>query len=233
MTLFQMFSLIKYICNKDFDGMAITPESFKELLPIVNIDLFRKKYGLPEEYQPGNPIVAEYADITLKNTDDLKAFKVPSFGRAVTNGILTYPTNYAHRDTFVYNYTKTINGVITPLPRPVEILREAEFAARNGNYTKRPTTQNPIGILRSDGVHIRPITIVAVDMFYYRWPIAPVFSYTPGDGFITYNPSTSVEFEYPVDEHMTLVSMMLKYIGVNLREADLVQYSDEKIKTGE
>jgi len=174
----------------------------------------------------------EYADITLKNTDDLKAFKVYVPNIVVAAGVLAYPSNYAHRDTITYNYSKTIHGVATILPKPVEILRENQFSSRNGNYTKRPTTANPIGVMRSDGIHIRPLTITAVDFNYYRWPIDPVFSYTIGDGYITYNASTSVEFEWVVDEHLTLVRMMLEYLGVNLRESDIVQYANTKIQQG-
>jgi len=232
MTLLEQFNLIKFIVNKDFSGNIITPELFKQLIKVVNIDLFRNKYGLPEEYQPGRPIPNEYVDVTLKNTDDLKAFKVLLLSTSVVNGVLPYPTNYAHRDTVSYNFTKTINHVATILPRPVEILKEAEFSSREGNYTKRSTTSNPIGVVRSNGIHIRPITITAVDFHYYRWPVDPVFSYTLGDGYITYVPSTSTEYEWPPDEIMTLTSMILQYIGVSLRESDIVQYSELKKKEG-
>lgn len=232
MTLWEQFTLIKFIVNKDFSGNIITPEMFKDLIKVVNIDLFRNKYGLPEEYQPGRPIPVEYADITLKNTDDLKAFKVYLPNTPVVVGILPYPLNYAHRDTVTYPFSKTINGVVTVLPKPVEILREEQFNSRNGNYTKRPTTSNPIGVVRSDGIHIRPFTILSVDFAYFRWPIDPIFNYQLNDGYITYVPSMSQEYEFPKDEHMTLVSMMLQYIGVNLREADIVQYSELKKKEG-
>jgi hypothetical protein len=229
MSLFEIYSLIEYIGNKDFSGNIVPPDKFNQLIKVVNIELFRKKYGIPEEYQPGRPIPNEFADITIKNTDDLKAFKMPIFGRAVANGILLYPSDYAHRDTFVYNYSKTINGTVTVFPRPIEVLREAEFASRNGNYTKRPTTYNPICVLRSDGVHIRPITITSVDMFYYRFPVTPVFSYVEADGYITDNPAASVQFEYPVDEHFTLTKMILSLVGINLRESDLVAYAEQKL----
>lgn len=232
MTLWEQFELVKLIINKDFSGNIITPERFRDLVKVVNIDLFRKKYGLPEEYQPGRPIPKEYADITLKNTDDLKAFKVYLPNTTVSSGILAYPSNYAHRDTITYNFSKTINHVATILPKPVEILKEAEFSARNGNYTKRPTTSNPIGVVRSDGIYIRPLTITAVDFTYYRWPVDPVFSYTVGDGFITYSASTSIEYEWPKDEHLTLTRMILSMMGINLREAELVQYGELKLQGG-
>lgn len=233
MNLGEIFELTKYIANKDFDGNIVTPERFKLLLPVVNIDLFRNKFGLPEEYQPGRPVPLEFADITLKNTDDLKPFKKYTQGLGVTNGILPYPTDYAHRDTVIYNYSKTIYQTATSLPRPVEILKEAEFASRLGNFTKRPTEQNPIGVIRVDGIHIRPLTITSVDFAYYRWPLDPVFSYTIGDGYISYDSATSVQFEWPKDEHILLLRMILNYIGINLREADIVQYSEAKLKSGQ
>lgn len=227
-----MYSLIRLICNKDYSGNIITPERFKELIKVVNIDLFRNKYGLPEEYQPGRPVPMEYADITLKNTDDLKAFRKSLVNTPVNSGILPYPSDYAHRDTITYNYTKTINNVTTSLPKPVEILRGPEFDARTGNYTKRPTTANPIGTIRSDGIHISPAIITAVNFYYFRWPVTPVFTYVQHDGYISYDAANSIEAEYPVDEHLTLVNMCLSYIGVNLREADIVQYSELKKREG-
>jgi hypothetical protein len=125
-----------------------------------------------------------------------------------------------------------IQRLATVLPRPVEVLREAEFSARNGNWTKKPTLQNPICTLRSDGIHFRPITITSCDMFYFRWPVLPVFSYIMGDGFITYDAANSIESEFPVDEHLTLVKMCLEYIGVSLRDGDIVNYANTKLKEG-
>jgi len=232
MTLGSMYSLIEFIVNKDFSGNIITPARFNELIKVVNIDLFRNKYGLPEEYQPGRPIPNEFVDITLKNTDDLKAFREALVNTPVTAGKLPFPTDYAHRDEIVYNYTKVINGVSTTLPRGVEILREVQLSERRGNYTKRPSTQNPCGVVRSDGIYIYPATIVTVDFYYFRWPAEPTFAYIVGDGFLTYDPVNSTEFEWPVDEHITLTRMILQYIGVNLREGDIMQYSQLKLKEG-
>ncbi len=232
MTLWEMFSLIKLITNKDYSGNIITPDRFNELIKVVNIDLFRNKYGLPEEYQPGRPIPLEYVDITLKNTDDLKAFRVAVLNTPVTSGLLPFPTNYAHRDEVRYNYTKTINGVSTSFPKPVEILREGQFSDRLGNYTKRPTTQNPCGVVRSDGIHIEPTTITAVDFFYFRWPTEPEFAYTMGDGYITYNATGSVEVEWTKDECLTLVWMMMPYLGINLNREDIILYAKNKLQQG-
>ena len=232
MNLFTAYELLRFICNKDFAGNIITPERFKLLIKVVNIDLYRKKYGLPEGYSPGSPVPVEHIDITIKNTDDMKAFKMDLSNTPVTGGVLPYPSDYAHRDTVVYRYSKTINKVATELPRPVEILRDAQAAERRGNYTKRPTVKDPIGVMRQDGIYIYPKTITSVDFYYWRWPREPSFVYVTEDGYITYDALSSVEFEWPEDEHNTLNSMMLTYIGVNLRENEIVQYSGLKQKQG-
>jgi hypothetical protein len=232
MTLWDMYSLIRYITNKDFEGNVITPDRFNELIKVVNIDLFRKKYGLPEEYQPGRPVPNEHVDVTLKNTDDLKAFRMSLVNTPVASGVLPYPSDYGHRDEVVYNFVKNINGSDVILPRGVEILRESQMSERRGNLTKRPTTKNPCGVMRLDGIHIDPTTIDVVDFYYFRFPVDPVFSYVMGDGFITYNAAASTEYEYPKDEHITLTRMILQYAGVNLREDAIVQYSQLKLKEG-
>lgn len=234
MTLFEMYELMEFILNKDYSGNMLTPNRFKQLIKVVNIDKFKKKYGLPEEYQPGKPIPREYVEITLKNADDLKAFKAtPLMNTPCPGGLLSYPPDYAHRDELYYNEAVTIDGIVTVLPRPVEILRESQTSSRRGSFTKMPSLRYPIGVMRNNGIQIYPITITSVDFTYWRWPVDPVFAYVQGTGYITYDVANSVEFEWPVDVHMDLVRMMLEYFGVNLREADIVQYANTKIQQGQ
>jgi len=232
MTLFEMYELVELILNKDYSGNIWSPDRFRQLIKVVNIDKYRKKFGLPEEYQPGRPIPREFAEITLKNADDMKAFKMFISNTACPAGLLSYPTDYAHRDQITYNRTVTIDGTATVVPRQVEILRESEATARRGNYTKAPSLKNPIGVMRNNGIQIYPTTITSVDFAYWRWPAEPTFNYNQFAGYITYDSATSTEFEWPQDEHTSLVRMILEYMGVNLREADIVQYANTKLQQG-
>jgi hypothetical protein len=232
MTLFEMYDLMGLIVNKDYSGNIITPTRFRQLIKVVNIDYFKKKYGLPEEYQPGRPIPKEYADITIKNTDDIKPFKSYDPAYSCPAGLLPYPSDYAHRDQMIYNLATIIDGVNTTIPKKVEVLRESQAVDRLGNYTKSPTTTHPIAVVRSEGIQIYPVTITSVDFSYYRWPIDPVFAYTQYTGYITYDAVNSTEFEYPQDCHLDLVRMMLEMVGVRLREGDIVQYANTKLQQG-
>ncbi len=232
MTLWEIYQLLEFICNKDYEGNIITPDRFRMLVKVANIDLFRKKYGLPEQYQPGRPIPTDHVDITIKNTDDMKAFKMFMPNTPVTNGVLPFPADYAHYEDVRYNYTTPINGINNTFPKPVEMLKEAQLTERLGNYTKQPTTKNPVGVVRNNSIHIFPLTITAVDFHYYRFPKDPVFSYDEADGYITYNAAASIDLEWPRDEKLTIANMMLSYVGVNLREGELVQYAELKKQQG-
>jgi hypothetical protein len=232
MTLFEMYELMGTIVNKDYSGNIITPARFRQLIKAVNIDYFKNKYGLPEEYQPGRPIPLEYADITLKNTDDIKAFKMFVENTPCPAGLLPYPTDYAHRDSIKYNETVTINKVATVMKRKVEILRESQADDRLSNFTKQPTVTYPIGVVRATGIQIYPVTIAQVDFSYLRWPVDPVFTYIQAAGYITYDATNSVEFEWPKDCHTDLVRMMLEIMGIRLREAEILQYANTKLQQG-
>lgn len=233
MTLFEKYELMGFILNKDFSGNVITPERFRSLIKVVNISLFKKKFGLPEEYQPGRPIPREFVEITAKNADDLRRFKAePLLNTPCERGVLPFPENYAHRDQIIYNYTRMIDGEAVELSRQVEVMSETQAAGRRSNYTKRPSLMYPIAVMRHDGFHIFPREINEVDFTYWRWPIDPVFSYHEHAGYITYNASASTEVEWPRDEHLTLVRMMLAYFGVNLREEAIMQYAETKIQQG-
>jgi hypothetical protein len=232
MTLFEMYDLMGLIVNKDYSGNIITPIRFRQLVKAVNIDYFKKKFGLPEEYQPGRPIPREYVDITLKNTDDMRPFKVYLQATQSPTGLLPFPSDYAHRDSLKYNRTVSIMRVNVVIPRKIEILRESQADDRLGNHTKQPTEHYPIAVVRNTGIQIYPVTITSVDFSYLRWPIDPVFSYTQSAGYITYDAVNSVEFEWPKDCHTDLVRMMLEMIGIRLREAEIVQYAQTKIQQG-
>jgi hypothetical protein len=60
-----------------------------------------------------------------------------------------------------------------------------------------------------------------------------VFAYTEADGYITEDAVNSVQLEWPKDEHITFIAMLLKYIGINLREAEIVQIANQQLTTGQ
>ena len=66
-----------------------------------------------------------------------------------------------------------------------------------------------------------------VEFTYLRMPRTPVYGTIIDEDtdLEVYDPNTSVNFEYPEDCFNEIVTLCLGYTGVNLRSADIVQYS--------
>ena len=80
-------------------------------------------------------------------------------------------------------------------------------------------------------IKVFPDEIKSVMMYVYHLPInPPQWSYVTIAGKPVYNPSDSTQFRLPVRVHGELVIKILEYLGVNLREAQVVQYAAEKEK---
>lgn len=230
MDLIQMYNFMKFIGNKDFNGNFLPPSQYSSAILAANIDLYKKKAGLPEEYQPGRPLAREGFEMDKKSLDNVSHFKGHVTDQAVASGYFDIPAAYIYWDSMSYNYTPTIDGDPTVLPKPVEILTEGQLADRRGNFIKKPSFKNPVTVQRRDTswdrFYIFPDTINAVDFHYYRLPIAPVFAYTVANDVLSYDSGNSTEFEWPANLHMDLVRIMLSYLGINLGDVKLIQYAE-------
>ena len=87
MTLFEQWELVNYIANKDYGGNVIEPDRFASLVKVANLDLFKIKMGLPEEYQIGSPIPRQYLDATKRLTDETRFLREIIAAHPVTTGI--------------------------------------------------------------------------------------------------------------------------------------------------
>ena len=232
MTLFEIYKLAEYIANKDYGGNLLGPDQYGELIVAANLDLFKKKMGLPEDFQLGAPVSREYIDANKIQTTDLRHLKVHVPTQAVAAGIIAYPVGYFLDDAIRYGYQRNVDGSAEVIPKTVEALSEAQYGDRAGNWTKKPSTKNPVYVVRKGGLYIYPATITVVDFNYYKYPTTPVFAYVQETGYITYNDLASTEFDWPERLHMDLVRLILGYVGINLREAQLSQYAEVKKKEG-
>lgn len=232
MTLMEIYDFIKFIGDKDYNGNYFKPSYFQSAIIAANLDLYKKVSGIPEEYQPGTPLAREHFEMNQKALDEVRFFKGHLFDQAVATGYFALPVDYIYYDSMSYKYQRNIDGVATDIPRPVEILREGQAADRQGNFTKKPSTKYPIGVVRkiatNDRMYLYPATINAVDFHYYRLPVEPLFVYSIVSDEIVYGAST--EFEWPAQKHMDLCRILLSYLGINLQNELLLQYA-EQLKT--
>ena len=226
MNLFNQYNFIRYIANKDYGGNMYTPDQHALNVKYANMECFKIKMGLPEDFQPGAPITRQSFDISKRMNADTNFLNQYESAEAVAGGYFAKLSGYFCINDMRYGYQRTVDGSSKTIWKPVEELTEAEFTDRMGNYTKEPTYVDPVCVQRGSNIYVYPSGIVQVQFVWVKYPTEPVFNYTQQTGYI--EAASSTEFEWPqhvIDVDITLI--LLKYIGINLREDQLLQYAQQ------
>jgi hypothetical protein len=107
----------------------------------------------------------------------------------------------------------------------------------------KPTSSSPVALV-SDDIEIFPTDVATMVMRYYKLPEGlnpttgaksnsqPKFGYSSSvAGVELFSASSSVDFELPEHYFVDLVVEIAQLIGINLRDADVVNYASvEKAK---
>jgi hypothetical protein len=234
MQINEIYDLTAYILNKDVHGRQMKSADFNSVCKAVNIDLFKTKYGLPEDYRPGQPFPRQAWELTQKITDDLRRCKVRMGGTnpmlAVnSDGMATIPSDYIHYSSIRVRYISARSGIMWGM---AEVVQDESDRLSNPNRT--PTKKRPIAIFYADHIQFYPIDKTYVDFTYIRMPETPYYATTIDITTDTenYDSANSTDLEWPEDMHMDFVRGVLSYMGMNLRSADVYQYAEMKKKEG-
>lgn len=255
MTLQEIFDFLNYCSNKEQTGNTFKIPDFNNILKVIDLKFFKNRYGLPEKYQVGQPLTNISYEVTQKITDDLSHLKV-IMGDGITpklsigsDGYATLPTDYVHPSYLLYTENDESIQII--------ICNDAEWANIVSSTLKKPTKENPICNFTGNRIRFRPKNIGYVDFAYLRMPIPAFYDYyfsakletiylppntthtllqgeegSQGQtsGTVT---SLSRELEWKSDMHLDICYFILSLMGINLREGDLIQWSEIKNKNGE
>lgn len=231
MTIQEIYAFVNFMANKAQSG-AISPDEFNAACAVINIEFLKERVGLPEDYKVGqyeSPIAYQ---VTQKITDDVRYF-IEETTITKSGGYFAYPSDYFAWSSMLYKYTKNTCGEPVVQERWVESITDGELTIRKNNSIINPTLDAPVCAFYSDGMKIFPKEIERVSLTYLRKPATPFRNYTVVDGFDIYNPVGSTQFEYPESTHPDICSRILKYYGINIREADLINFAANRIERGQ
>lgn len=238
----EVVNFFDFICNKTQNG-SVSPSQRNILAQRANIELFVERYGKPEEYLPGNPKPRIGWQQTKKITDDMLPFlkravlKVDSNGRFIRpNGTTVKDLDtgeilpeYYHASSIVYRYNTSNTEY---LDVPVDELMDAQVATVLSSSVVAPSPRFPKCVFYDSFVQIYPKTLHSVVFTYLRKPATPVWGYTLVNNRPVYDPSTSTDFDWPEELFNDIVMRMCSFAGINLRQADLIQYSEQQKALG-
>ena len=221
---------VYFVANKNGRG-TLTPSDFNSAAERALFAWTQNQLSNQEQYQPGNPVSQTSLELDQASIDKLRHLKeTRSIGftggrMPIPNGVITdlngqIMPDYWRYSKIMHKYSK--NGQV--IRRPIEIIKEMEYGNRMDSSIVAPTKKRAIGLFHDTYVEIQPESLITlVTLTYIRNPIAPVWGYTIVNNRPVYDDATSVDLDAPNSAFNQIAMIALEFIGVHIREQELVQ----------
>ena len=249
----EVYKFVQFISNKEQSGF-VKPSEFNIAVDRAQMQFFMERYNNPAEYQPGRPIPRVAYNQTQKVSDDLREFITRVTLPIDANGLMSYPSDYLHFSSASSNYVDvefdrgttaedcptcnknttvgTVSSNVATKTVSIRPVDDSELSNLLSSSIVYPTTQFPVLTFYQEGIQYHPKNINTVDFVYLRKPIKPEWAYTTPGNRPEYDASNSIDLEWPIQVFNEIAIRVLSFVGINLREADLSQYSEGKRQTG-
>lgn len=211
MTIGEIRQFVEFISNKTQSGTVKTSQ-FNLATQQAQFEFFNKQYRV---YQTTKE-VTDALRVWLKSTP----IAVNRIGQA------SYPSDYMRMSAL---YKVFYNNNESTLVEVVET-NDDEIGGVLMSQIVNPTAKYPRVVYYDSYMQVYPKKQGTLQFNYFRQPTRPIWNYTVVNGRQVYDPATSIDLEVLPEFHTEICSMICSYIGINLREGQLIQYS-EMLKT--
>lgn len=236
----RVYSALKGLVNKDQKGF-VTPAIFNEFAAVAQMNIYNRLFDETRNalrFRRASIDAGRYLSKDKQVTEDLSVFAKKST-ISKTNGIFNKPSDLGR---IISMFTPTTFVYDSATGYQVQIVYDQEDIERVlRSSLSKPTAEAPVAMVSSD-IEVFPTTVSSIEMRYYKLPeglntltgakIAsqPSFGYSTAiPGVELYLPSASIDFELPEHYFVDLVIETAQMIGVNLRDADVVNYTSGEI----
>mgnify|MGYP003645396703 CR=1 FL=1 len=249
----EVYRFVQFISNKEQSGF-VKPSEFNIAVERAQMQFFMERYNNPAEYQPGRPVPRVAYNQTQKVSDDLREFITRVTLPVDATGLMNYPSDYLHFSSASSNYvdvefdrgtttedcptcnknttTSTVSSKFTTKTVSIRPVDDSELSNLLSSSIVQPTLGFPVLSFYQEGVQYHPVNINTVDFVYLRKPVTATWAFTVTGNRPLYDAATSVDLEWPIQVFNEIAIRVLSFIGINLRENDLSQYSEGKRQTG-
>lgn len=213
--------------NKHQTGNTLNQEEYNLCLAWANREYFKTKYGLPEEYRPGMPLPRQAYPVSQKIIDDLRKFLVVMGGKNAplltidVNGFADIPSDYIHVSSIRYQ------------GRAVEFLSDDVIGDRLQSSIVYPDEKYPVCVFYNNYLQFYPKTLGSAEFTYLRMPVTPFWAATIVDDEYVYDPTKSIQLEWPEDTHVDISNLIIKYASENLRDFSMTQLATNRQDKGQ
>ena len=226
-----VYSWAYQLLNKEQSG-ELTPDNFNVAINIVNIEMAKLKLGIPEEYTVDKREARQEFQTTQNNSDALRQFIVSKTITKNGDGF-DFPPDFAAFAEDGYLYVEQVDGKSYSSTYPMDFVTASERGIRLSSYLTPPTLQYPIACYENNQIIVDPSTINAIKLVYVRYPKTPFRAYTVVNDFNVYSPIGSTQIEWDALLLPDFAIRVVKYLGISIREEQMVQFAEQRQMIGQ
>ena len=235
MTIDEVYRLVQTFANKEQRGF-ITPSEFNLLAKQAELELYNKRLSLIKEKNPTRRSQGIYAEGLTPELakQDIARFRLltrrtlsneaSSFRGTGVNVNADYIENIMHSQDESFNIANNI---------PIEIVEAKDINQVLRSSLASPSMMYPVALMSRSSIkgnivlNVFPENISTIVIYYYHYDNvnSPKWSYATVAGKPVYDVTSSRQFSISPRVHGELVIKILEYLGVTIREADVVQYA--------
>jgi len=214
-----VYRTVLLIINKEQRGY-ITPDEFNKTAAQVQLEIFNEYFdSLNQQIRiPDND--TEYADRVKNIQQKIAIFQEDGVCPPIAGGFnIPAVTDFYKLGTVIYNDDKEVQYV-----QPNELLE------LNLSPITKPTKYWPIYTYKDFVIKVYPTTITTgITCTYIRKPANPVWNFTlgPNQQYI-YDATSSVQFELHPIEQTNLITRILLYLGIVIKDPQIVQIAAQQ-----
>lgn len=215
-----VYRTVLLIINKEQRGY-LTPDEFNKTATQVQLEIFNEYFeDLNQQLRvPEND--SEYANRVKNLQEKIEIFQTEGACLPVSDYYTTPdPTNFYKLGTVIYKDDKIVQYV-----QPNELLE------LNLSPLTKPSLYWPVYTYKNERIYIYPKTITGnvISCTYIRKPLDPVWNFTLGTNYqYVYNSTTSVDFELHPIEQTNLITRILLYSGIVIKDPQIIQIAAQQ-----
>ena len=226
-----VYTTVLSILNKEQRGY-LTPDEFNKVATQVQLEIFESYFENLNQQLRSPQNNTEYANRVKLLREKIATFETSAVATVTLSGIFGQATLPADLHRFgMLEYTNS-----SKLPVEVEKLSRHMFLQARRSQLTSPSQDYPICYIEGNNLNILPgIATVAANagngtgaqsymVEYVKKPTSPIWAFTINSvGGYVYNSVGSVDFEISDVDQTELITKILMYTGVIIRDPELMQ----------
>ena len=231
-------STVLAIINKNNYGY-LSPNDFNLFAKQAQLDLFDEyffQYNQQINEENARLSGTGYADIKKGYEEVIDTFSVTSNLTQNSSNVYFLPTAATTgSDYYLINEIRCSSGGI--FKGLAELVSNNNITLLNNSLLTAPSTSFPAYTQEAGSIAIFPNTFngaTDIECQYIRYPKDPKWTYqtlSNGDPVFDQSQSDFQDFELPLDDGNDLVSKILQYAGISIREADVFKFGQVEEQT--